>query len=47
MRQKWESRLRCPKVYRKGSRYVIMLRVPGNLLIQVKVWSALEKVEKR
>lgn len=31
---------------RNSPRYVMMLRVPGNLLMQEKVWSALEMVEE-
>lgn len=44
---KWESCLRSPKVCRNSPRYVMMLRVPGNLPMQEKVWSALENVEER
>lgn len=44
---KWELCLRSPKVCSNCPRYVMMLRIPGNLLMQEKVWSALEKVEKR
>lgn len=46
-RDKRDLLLKSPEMHRNTHRYVMMLRLPENLLMQENTWSTLEKAEKK